>query len=323
MSNLVSVIIATYNSAPFVIETLESVKNQSWKELELIITDDFSTDNTIDLCEYWLKENHKRFESSTVLRIERNTGIAANANRGLKVAHGDWIKFLGADDTLKPNCIAQNMDFIAQNPQIKILFSKLEVYKDNFEPGNLLETTPGMPYEKNSILFPGRSADSQYRMLLISDRIHFSPSVFLHRETIFSVGCFDERFRIVEDYPLWLNLTKKGNKLYFMDKVTVNYRKHIKAANNTGLKFIINPNYFKLESFRKVYTYPFLPSSVKYHQKLNWYLSQIFKYPAINRDTKLNRLLYSLLTIYLNPFRYYFWFKKRFSRDEAFTELFT
>jgi glycosyltransferase involved in cell wall biosynthesis len=315
MNSLVTVIIATYNSSPFVVETLESVLKQTWEKFELIITDDCSIDNTIEVCAKWLSKNSSRFVRAEILTTEKNTGVSANANRGLNAANGEWIKFLGADDTLKTNCIEDNMVWISYHPEVKVLFSQIGIYRDTFEPQNILSTTPNIPFGPKSLLISNRSAESQYKMLLICDRIHFTPSVFLHRDTLLSVGGFDERFRLLEDYPLWLNLTRNGHKLYFMNKVTVNYRQHSKAINNTGFDYPVNPNYFRSENFRKVYTYPYLPSDIRLNQRFNWYATQIFHCDWLNKNNKPNRFLLSILTSYLNPFKYYIYLKKLLNKN--------
>jgi alpha-1,3-rhamnosyltransferase len=315
MHSLVSVIISSYNSSPFIVETLESIKKQTWEKLELIITDDCSEDDTVEISREWLNKHQQRFFHSEILTTRKNTGISANANRGLYASKGDWIKFLGADDTLKPSCIEDNMLWIAYHPEVKVLFSRIEVYSDSFEPHNLIRTTPDVPYNPDGLLTPEISADSQYKMLLLNDRIHFSPSVFMHRETLLSLGGFDERFKMLEDYPLWLNLTKKGHKLYYKGKVTVNYRQHSKAINNTGTNFLINPNYFKSEKFRKVYVYQYMPVDIRLNARFNWYASQIFRCNWFNSNKKNNRYLLSLLTIYLNPFRYYIYLKKHLVKN--------
>jgi alpha-1,3-rhamnosyltransferase len=311
----VTVIISTYNSSAFIEETLNSVLVQTWKDLELIITDDFSEDNTIEICSGWLSKNKPRFSGVQLLISEKNTGISANANRGLQAANGEWIKFLGADDTLKPTCIEDNMLWISLHPETKALFSRVDVYRDTFTPDNILETTPGDPYSSKSILAPDRNALSQYRMLLVSDRIHFSPSVFLNRDTLILLGGFDEQVRTLEDYPLWLKLTRNGHRLDFMDKTTVNYRQHLAAINNSGIDYLIKPNYFKSEFLRKSYTYPNLPSDIRLEQRFNWLAVQIFRIRILNLNTRFNRALKDLITIYLNPFRYFIWLRRCFNKN--------
>jgi alpha-1,3-rhamnosyltransferase len=320
---LVTISISTYNSADTVIETLESVYAQDYPNLELVIGDDASQDNTVSLIRGWLGSNNRgqRFKRTKIIEVEKNTGITANANRKVRAAHGAWIKAIGADDTLLPNCVSDNVDFVNKNPTAKVVFSKLNIYKDNFKEENFLYTAPGI-INSSSIFSPDRDAKSQNKLLLFSDRIHFSPSVFYHRETVISVGGFDERFRLLEDYPLWLNLTRNSYKLYFMDRITVNYRSHAKALNNTGKVSIINPNYFKQERFRRMYTYKHLPIDVKLDQKFCWVTSQLFRIDFFNRPTVINKLLHSILTVYLNPFKYLIWFRKRTVKDLNYNEFY-
>lgn len=318
----ISVIISTYNSSRFILETLESIRNQSWSDIELIITDDYSTDNTLDICRKWIETNANRFCSFHLLTTERNTGISANANRGLKVATGEWVKFLGADDTLLPDCISDNIIYVKNNPEVTVLFSKINIYRNDFSEENYLLTIPNQEIMPESILWPVRTAESQYRMLLVTDRIDFSPSIFISRDILNEIGGFDERFRILEDYPLWLNLTRAGHKLFFMDKKTVNYRQHHSAINNTGKSFVINPNYFRSESFRKTYTYPQLPLLIRSKQRFQWVMSQVFRIEFLNRYTRFTNILYRTLIYYLNPFMYFIKIRKLFKINESHREFY-
>ena len=86
---LVSVIIVTYNSSKFVLETLESVKNQSYENIELIVSDDASTDKTVDLCKEWIRKNKDRFAKAKLVTAEKNSGIPANCNQGIKIRKGN------------------------------------------------------------------------------------------------------------------------------------------------------------------------------------------------------------------------------------------
>jgi glycosyltransferase involved in cell wall biosynthesis len=322
MKILVSVVISTYNSAEYIIETLESVIAQSWPDIELIISDDCSTDYTIEICKDWVTKYENRFRKVKILTSKENTGVSANANRGAQASSGAWIKFLGADDTLKRDCIKDNMNWIKENQEIEILFSRVEVYDQIFQKDKLIKIVPGIPYDNRGILAVDRTPISQYRMLLISDRIHFTPSVFISRKAFYDVGGFDERFKLLEDYPLWLNLTKKGYKLHFMDKITVKYRQHEKAINNKTKQYLVNPNYFKHEEFRKLYTYPNLPKDIYLMQRFYWIGIQLFRIPIFNRRNYLNRALFSMLTIYFNVFKYIVHLKKLVNRELAQNEFY-
>lgn len=319
---LVTVIISAFNSSPFIEETLVSVRNQTWAELELIISDDYSSDTTVDICRNWINENKSRFVRTELIVSDFNTGVAGNANRGIRAAKGDWIKFLGADDTLKSTCIEDNMSWIESHPETGVLFSKIEVYKEIFTDEALISVIPGTPFQENGIMAPGRDAFSQYKMLLVCDRIHFSPSVFINREILLSVGAFDEEFRTFEDYPVWLKLTKAGIRLDFMDRITVNYRKHSLAINNKDKDVLIKPNYFLSEDFRRRFTYPNLPFLVRNDQRFCWLTSQIFRAGFMNRSSVTNKWIKNLVTVYLNPFRWLLLIRKHLHEKSQHEEFY-
>lgn len=311
---LVTIAICTYNNARHILETLESIKNQTYSSIELIVSDDASADSTLSVVDYWMgqPDNRNRFARTEVLQVEQNTGVSANANRALSAARGSWIKYIAGDDTLKPDCITDNIQWVSSAPHIKVLFSRVEIYQETFTAESLIDITRDDTDDPYSIMASGRNADGQFKMLLVSDRIHYAPSAFLHRETLLSVGGFIEEFRLLEDYPLWLNLTKHGYKLYFMDKVTVKYRRHGAAINNNGRSCIVNPNYFRSESFRRKYTYPYLPADIRLSQRFSWFVTQIFRLSYFNKSTRASRYLHTLLTRWLNPFSIYILLKKRF-----------
>ena len=88
---LVSIIVVTYNSSKYILETLESAKDQTYKNIELIVTDDSSKDNTVELCKEWMQKNSARFVRTEVITVPQNSGIAANCNRGVNAAEGTCI----------------------------------------------------------------------------------------------------------------------------------------------------------------------------------------------------------------------------------------
>ena len=129
MKPLVTVAVTTYRSAVYVIETLESVYGQTYQEIALVISDDCSPDNTVALVNDWiaLERVQNRFVSIEVITVPKNTGVSANCNRCIKAAAGDWIKFIAGDDILYPNCITDNMQFAAENPEAHIIFSQIKL----------------------------------------------------------------------------------------------------------------------------------------------------------------------------------------------------
>ena len=88
---LVSIVVITYNSEKYILETLESAKTQTYRNLELIISDDCSTDRTVQVCQHWLEINRDFFINSKLIESPKNTGIPSNVNRGVNKAEGKWI----------------------------------------------------------------------------------------------------------------------------------------------------------------------------------------------------------------------------------------
>ena len=125
---LVSVPVITYNSAKFVLETLESIKAQTYQNIELIISDDCSTDNTVELCQQWVEQNKNRFVRTQIITSEVNTGVSANGNRGRDACQGGWIKGIAGDDLLMPNCIADCVEYVQQHPNVIYLFGRIEAF---------------------------------------------------------------------------------------------------------------------------------------------------------------------------------------------------
>ena len=118
---LVSVVVLTYNDAPFIEETLNSIKDQTYKNIELVVSDDYSSDDTVERCKCWIDQNRERFINVQLLTVEKNTGVTYNITRAEKAAKGEWIKGLGGDDLLAPNCMEKFVEYIQCNPAVSFV----------------------------------------------------------------------------------------------------------------------------------------------------------------------------------------------------------
>jgi len=309
MQEKVSVVILTYNSGFFVEETLDSVKGQTYSHLELIISDDGSTDNTVETCRNWIENNKDRFARTELITTNKNTGIPANFNRSTKAVKTEWIKFLSGDDALLPNCIEDNLHYVLTNPEVKVLYSYNQVYRNTFNEENFVRLNPSS-YPKN-VISENITAYQQYKILLAGNKVSFTPSGFINRFALIDAGLPDEDL-FSEDYQLLLKLTRKGFKLYFMEKETVLYRQHQSAINNSTSQYIIKPHYFKTEIFRRRYIYPNVPVDIRLHYQYRWFVNQIFRFKFFNRNNSVNHFIYYLLNAVLNPFKYLLYIKGHF-----------
>jgi len=241
---LVSVVVITYNSSQYIQETLDSVFSQSYSNIELIIADDFSKDNTINLCREWIDSHQNRFSDIKLVASSTNRGVAANCNNGLRNSSGDWIKFIAGDDILCPGCVDDNLLFLSKNSSISVLFSKVLLFRFN---NDVFEELGNFPKTDQIALF-NIGASDQNKELLYNNFVWTAPSSFIKRELLDVVGGYDERFPFVEDYPMWLKLTRLGIPLFYFDKVTVLYRQE-NSLTRTESSWI-NSLYFKsLRSF--------------------------------------------------------------------------
>ena len=217
-SPLVSVPVITYNSANTILETLESIKEQTYLNIELIISDDCSTDSTVELCREWIEKNKERFVRVELLIVPQNTGVSANCNRAEAACRGEWIKGIAGDDIMLPNCISDNIDFIEEHPDAIYVWSRCKSF--GMSEDRCAEMDAYYNYD-----FFSWTPQEQYDYLTLERNCIPAVSVVYNREKKENLGIKnDERIPLLEDQPKWVNLIKMGVRLYFMDKLTVMYR---------------------------------------------------------------------------------------------------
>ena len=217
---LVSIAIVTYNSSKYIIDTLNSVKAQSYENIELIISDDCSPDNTVELCRNWLDANKDRFVRTKLITVDKNSGVTCNCNRAKAAAEGQWFKLLAGDDLMMPDCIKENVEFITANPEAKIIFSKTQLFTETEGKINLSDKFLPKPYTKEIF---ASSAEYQHDCL---SQYNFlpAPSSFISEE-IFRKHDYNETYPASEDWSYWFKLTGLGYRLYFFPSVTTLYRR--------------------------------------------------------------------------------------------------
>ena len=130
---LVSIAVVTYNSSKTVLETLDSIKEQTYPNIELIISDDCSKDNTVELCRGWVEKNKGRFVRVEILTVETNTGVSANFNRADAASRGEWGKPIAGDDLLLPNAIQEYVNYIIVHPDVVYVFANGKCFGSNEE----------------------------------------------------------------------------------------------------------------------------------------------------------------------------------------------
>lgn len=225
---LVSVIVISYQSSNYIFETLESVKAQSWGNIELIVSDDASTDGTFQIVSDWIKDNQERFTNTTILGSSHNSGIPANCAKGLSKAKGTWVKFIAADDILIDTCIEDNITVAKENPDVSFIISDLiEIDAKS----NIIRLSP----ENKGLKYFLQNQESKHKQLKAYARwpaFLNTPSFFYKRELIEDSPLKEpENYKIYEDTTIVFSLLDKGVKIYYLNKPTVKYRVHKNAIS--------------------------------------------------------------------------------------------
>ncbi len=285
---LVSIIVITYNSSKYVLETLESAKAQTYENIELIISDDASQDNTVEICRQWLDNNNQHFVRTKLITAYKNSGIPANCNRGLIAASGEWVKLIAGDDLLKKECVIEFVNFCSQNLSARFIASNVDVLINDKIISRILI---------DPFLINGNSVH-QLKMLC---RFHFflpGPSMFYHRETYLSLGGYDERFRLIEDYPMIFKVLRADFKFYHLGKELVIYREHEESISRGATNKLADTfcDFFNLE------THPFLKDNFKIlhrHFRLD---SELIKFKRFT----IAHFLVSTKIRLTDPFYWYF-----------------
>lgn len=211
----VSVIIPVYNSEKYITKTLNSVLNQTYKKIEIVLVDDCSTDYSEQIIkDYLLKHNNIIFH-----RLEKNSGAAVARNKAIELASGRYIAFLDSDDLWYENKINMQLELMNQR-NAAICFTAIEMVdeKDNLIKGkrNVLEMI-------------------NYNFLLRNTMIATSTVIVDRKLT----GNFQmPLIRSGQDYATWLLLMRNGTNAYGINEVLVKYRKSGNSLSSNKTKNI-------------------------------------------------------------------------------------
>lgn len=296
---LVSVPVISYNSAKTVVETLESIKAQSYPNIELIISDDCSVDNTVELCKIWTAKNKGRFERVEIITVEKNTGVAGNCNRAYAACKGEWVKSIAGDDILLPNCIQDCTTYVLEHPNTIYLFGRCFAFGANENECKQIDLF--FDYSFFSL-----TSDEQLHRLVFERNCVPGVTMFYNRERSNQIGVKDDsRIPLLEDWPRWINLLRAGVKFHFIDKELVMYRVGgISTEHHPSL-----PYYRASRLFCLYYQYPewYKEDPEKAVERVVADEVEIYKY-LLDTENQLNQIqkskAYQLGKWLLKPFKF-------------------
>lgn len=217
MAVTVSVIIPTHNRASSLSKAIRSVLNQTYQDFEVIIVNDASSDETVELVTK-LQTQDKRIHLVTQIK---SVGGAEARNRGIETSQGTWLAFLDDDDEWLPQKLAKQMQALAHRPNAIAISC---AYTVNYPLG-----------QKKIITTPNRISLQE---LLQRNSLGGASVCIANASVVKNMGCFDRKLRSSQDWDLWLRLCERG-EIISINEPLVSYQVHFnyRISNNMKAKY--------------------------------------------------------------------------------------
>ena len=279
MKPIVSIITPSYNQGCFIEETIKSVLAQDYKNIEYLIIDGGSSDNTVDII--------KRYNSKLKWISEKDEGQADAINKGIKMSKGEIIYWLNSDDTLLPGVITNVIECFLRNPTTALVYGKSFFIDSN---GKTIGNVPFEPFI--------------YETFAVINYIP-QPSAFFKREVYNVLNGFDTSMHYAFDYDLWIRIAQKFDVTFIPEYLSC-YRLH-KTSKTVSKAHALDFDRENLETVIKyynrapvnrlyVYSYSFIESrySISFRPAIVFcsLLLTCYKYFKINKQIRLEDIRY-------------------------------
>ena len=295
---MISVVIPLYNKEHSILSTLESVLAQTYKDWELIIVDDGSTDNSLNVVKEFVGQiDNRLLDDRLTLISKKNGGVCSARNRGIQEAKGEYVAFLDADDLWDENYLTEQAKMILDFPEAAMWGIN---FAETRNKKIVRRVATGLPdgfrgYVENYFCIPGR----------VSDLFH-PTGVVVRKEVFAKVGMFDERIKYAEDTDMWFRIIAT-NPVAFYDKYLVFYQWD---AENRAMNKFRDLRYF-LPYYVDKYRDPLFKQNKVFYRWVNrWAAVHIRRYyfsddeeNRIAAKEAVAKLDYSII-----PFKYRFLF---------------
>lgn len=221
----ISICIPAYNSEKFILETLNSIKNQTHKNWEIIVVEDASNDNTKNIVETFEKNC---FQKVTYFRNEKNVGASAIRNVAAGLSIGDWLAFLDSDDLWENNHLQTLIETYRKSTNCDFIHGLAHIFDS--DTGNIINSQ--YLTQKTIERFP----------VSLFDRSYFiqTSSIMISRKLFNKTGGFNTTLRYCDDLEMWFKSAKLGFKFVTTGMYTTKYRKVVDGgltANSLKITF--------------------------------------------------------------------------------------
>jgi len=213
MISLISVIVPIYNTEKYLPKCIESILTQTYKNIELILINDGSTDNSLNICNYY-----KYLDSRIIVIDKPNEGVSATRNLGIKIAKGDYIGFVDSDDYIEDNMYEVLLTQIETNKSLVCVMPSYTV--------NRLKKSTSV-YE-NGTTISGNEALKQLLML----RFPASLCAYLYSKDVIKKFYLNEEIHFFEDFEFNYRILSSVSKVAICDQRLYNYRINENSINH-------------------------------------------------------------------------------------------
>ena len=209
MKPLVSIITPSYNQGKYIRQTIESVLSQDYANIEYIIVDGGSTDNTLDVIH--------DYEGKLTYISEKDNGQSDAINKGFKMAQGDIVAWLNSDDVYEPGCVTRAVEEFEKNPKLGLVYGDGYIIDDAGEKIKVFEYTQEFDY---------------WKLVNFWDYI-MQPATFFRREELQKAGYLDVNLHYCMDWDLWIKLAAISEVKYIPELLACS-REYGETKTSTG-----------------------------------------------------------------------------------------
>lgn len=199
---------SVYNGEKYLAEAIESILNQTYKNFELIIINDGSKDNSVEIIKNYMKQDNR-----IVLIDRENKGLPYSLNEGISVAKGEYIARMDADDISLPIRLEKQIYYMQKN-ELYVCGSYIKLFKNNIK--------------EQTIEYPLNNEDIKFSLLFFSCLAH--PTVIFKKE-VFEKIKYNVDYKVAQDYQLWCDIVNANFKIGNIPEVLLNYREHEAQAS--------------------------------------------------------------------------------------------
>lgn len=295
MSPYFTIVIPTYNRAHLLPLSIQSVLNQSFQDFEILVVDNFSSDNTSQVMEQYKNDSRIKY-----YRNEKNMERGYSRNVGFHNGNGDYLTLLDSDDLMYVNCLQDAYEYSLKNPRIKVFHNLYEMVDQD-----------GMPTKRKNF----KPLINQYKQICRGNFLSCI-GIFLNKE-VYSKFFFTEDLKMIgsEDYEIWFRILAYY-KIGRIDKVNCGIREHVGRSVYSPMyenleyqrqelmqlienNIVLNEKYWKYKGFinANYYFHEAMYSLFKKQRKVAW--KQFMKAVTKGKGFVFSKRFYAFLKNYL------------------------